>query len=260
LSYTQFSRVKYYNPVYYGCPESNVKKGVPINSLKQKVTHDNPEEKINELLDVLELLLEEKASETQTLEEQEKGFSEHQLLTLLQEPPHAFFAADAMRDPLLLFQTHFLLFHCLYLLRNRWQKNRYASIEISALSIKKIGITSLINTVDSATCSHGQTDQLLLNADPLAQYYLDWSHFSNTNSEDVDSLLDSFWKQVYQPQSTEDIQQALIIMELEAPVPLPQLKQQYRRLAQRFHPDKGGESEHFKKICQAFHQLRQSLN
>ena len=49
-------------------------------------------------------------------------------------------------------------------------------------------------------------------------------------------------------------------MELEAPLPLPQLKQQYRRLAQRFHPDKGGESEHFKKICQAFHQLRQSLN
>lgn len=232
-----------------------LKKGGSINSLKHKVVHDNPEEKINELLAVLELLLEEKA-----LEEQAKGFSEHQLLTLLQEPPHAFFAADAMRDPLLLFQTHFLLFHCLYLLRNRWQKNRYASLEISALSIKKIGITSLINTVDSATNSHDHTDQLLLNADPLAQYYLDWSHFSNTSSEDVDSLLDSFWKKVYQPQSAEDLQQALKVMELEAPLPLPQLKQQYRRLAQRFHPDKGGESEHFKKICQAFHQLRQSLN
>jgi hypothetical protein len=265
LSYTQFSRIKYYNPVYYGCPESNLIKGVSINSLKQKVTHDNPEEKINELLDVLELLLEERALEDQALEGQAlegqaEGFSEHQLLTLLQEPPHAFFAADAMRDPLVLFQTHFLLFHCLYLLRNRWQKNRYASLEITALSIKKIAITSLISTVDSATSSHGQTDQLLLNADPLAQYYLDWSHFSNTSSEDVNSLLDSFWKKVYQPQSAEDLQHALKIMELEAPLPLPQLKQQYRRLAQRFHPDKGGESEHFKKICQAFHQLRQSLN
>ena len=221
---------------------------------------DNPEEKINELLDVLELLLEEKAKKEQALEGQAKGFSEHQLLTLLQEPPHAFFAADAMRDPLLLFQTHFLLFHCLYLLRNRWQKKRYASLEISALSIKKISITPLISSVDSATHSHSHSDQLLLNADPLAQYYLDWSHFSNTSSDDVDNLLEIFWKKVYQPQSSEVLQQALKIMELESSVPLPELKQQYRRLAQRFHPDKGGDSEHFKKICQAFHQLRQSLN
>jgi DnaJ-domain-containing protein 1 len=72
----------------------------------------------------------------------------------------------------------------------------------------------------------------------------------------VDELLNSFWKKVFIPQPQIDIQQALDFMELEAPIPLPQLKVQYRRLAQRYHPDKGGDSEHFKQVCQAFHQLK----
>lgn len=204
---------------------------------------DNTEDLIIELLDVLELLLEENP----------EGFSEHQLLTLLQQAPHAFFATDALRDPLLLFQSHFLLFHCLYLLRNRWQK--HAQLEISVFNIKK-NFIDISNTKKESAAKHSSTEKAsLLNSDPLAQYYLDWSHFSTTDGDDVNQLLNNFWKKVWGPQ--KEIQQALIIMELEVLVPLTQLKQQYRRLAQRFHPDKGGDSDHFKKICQAFHQLRQ---
>ena len=152
-----------------------------------------------------------------------------------------------------------MLFHCLYLLRNRWQQTHSARLEISVFNIKK----NIINVSDtlkkSTTNSYSEEQTRLSQADPMAQYYLDWSHFS-TSSDDVDALLNSFWKKVWVQQPPEDIQQALMIMELDAPVPLPQLKQQYRRLAQRFHPDKGGESDHFKKICQAFHQLRQCQN
>jgi hypothetical protein len=198
------------------------------------------------LIDVLDVLLEENS----------EGFSEHQLLTLLQQPPHAFFAADALRDPLLLFQSHFLLFHCLYLLRNRWQKKHHAHLDISVFNIQKIRLC-IEKTLIPLSDTFSEDKNSLFNADPMAHYYLDWSHFSATSSDDVDELLNRFWKKVWVPQQEEDIQQALIIMELETPVPLPQLKQQYRRLAQRFHPDKGGNSEHFKKICQAFHQLRQ---
>ncbi|MFQ3171894.1 MAG: hypothetical protein ACI9DG_001932 [Oleispira sp.] len=171
----------------------------------------------------------------------------------MQQPPHAFFATDALRDPLLLFQSHFLLFHCLYLLRNRWQQ--HAQLEISVFKIKKKCIDASSTRQESPAKHYYEEKASLLNADPLAQYYLDWSHFSTTDSDDVDQLLNNFWKKVWVPQA--DIQQSLIIMELEVLVPLPQLKQQYRRLAQRFHPDKGGDSDHFKKICQAFHQLRQ---
>jgi hypothetical protein len=200
-----------------------------------------------DLIDVLDVLLEENP----------EGFSEHQLLTLLQQQPHAFFAADALQDPLLLFQSHFLLFHCLYLLRNRWQKSNHAQLDISVFNIKKsrLDISKILTPQSANPLTEDKNS--LFNADPMAQYYLDWSHFSKTCSDDVDELLNRFWKKVWVPQQEEDIQQALIIMELEAQVPLPQLKQQYRRLAQRFHPDKGGNSDHFKKICQAFHQLRQ---
>ena len=194
------------------------------------------------------------------LAETPEGFTEHQLLKLLQQPPHAFFAIDALSDPLLLFQSHFLLFHCLYLLRNRWQQSRHATLEISAFNIKKTLTNTAIKATDPITQGYFERDKSLRHADPLAQYYLDWSHFSKTSSDDVDELLNSFWKKVTVQQPQEDIQQALLIMELETLVPLPQLKQQYRRLAQRFHPDKGGESDHFKKICQAFHQLRQCQN
>ena len=99
--------------------------------------------------------------------------------------------------------------------------------------------------------------QILAHSDPLAQYYLDWSHFSKTGNEEVEELLNSFWRKVFTPQNETDIQQWLNIMELNSPIPTPQLKVQYRRLAQSHHPDKGGDSEHFKKICQAFHQLKQ---
>ena len=184
------------------------------------------------------------------LKETTEGFSEHELLRLLQQPPHEFFATDALRDPLILFQSHFLLFHCLYLLQNIWLKDQCAQLEISALKIKRHPFQH--NTHLSSTSRQGN----ILSADPLAQYYLDWSHFSSTSSADVDELLNSFWKKVFIPQPHIDIQQALAIMELKCPVPLQQLKVQYRRLAQLYHPDKGGDSEHFKQVCQAFHQLK----
>lgn len=227
------------------CTRLFLKKGITINQYRAKQNSDKIEGHITELLDTLALLL----------EEQPEGYSEHQLFKLLQNPPHIFFAKDALQDSLVLFKSHFLLFHCLYLLRNRWLKDNSALLEISALSIKKTPIT-IAAFKNTNTSSHVE----IMQSDPLAQYYLDWAHFSNTTNEDVEEMLNSFWKKVWLPQPEEELQQALSIMEIEAPLPLPQLKQQYRRLAQRFHPDKGGDSTHFKKICQAFHQLRQYQN
>lgn len=192
------------------------------------------------------------------LEETEEGFSEHQLLTLLQHSPHCYFSKDAMRDPLILFQSHFLLFHCLYLLRKTWQEKQYASIDISAVKIQKVALNSSNDLVNLIKNSHLKKLSSLSLLDPLAQYYLNWSHFSSTTSEDVDELLNGFWRKMQVPQQQENNPQALALMELESPIPLADLKVQYRRLAQKHHPDKGGDSEHFKKICQAFHQLKRS--
>ena len=183
------------------------------------------------------------------MSENPAGFSEHQLFKLFQQAPHEFFATDALRDPLLLFQTHFLLFHCLYNLKQRWAISQQAELEISALLIIKRPFNFKQVTE--------KQDQALLRADPLAQYYLNWSHFSSTTEDDIETLLNSFWRKVFNPKNADDIQDSLKIMQLDAPVSTLQLKVQYRRLAQSHHPDKGGDSEHFKKICQAFHQLKQ---
>lgn len=197
------------------------------------------EEQILELTDVVAILLSDYPD----------GLTEHKLLKLLQQAPHEFFAADALRDPLILFQTHFLLFHCLYLIKQRWCATQQAELDISALMIIKRPF--IFEKIEVSKI------QQLLSADPLAQYYLNWSHFSSTTEEDIESLLNNFWRKVLRPQNEENIQQSLTIMQLDAPVPTAQLKVQYRRLAQSHHPDKGGDSEYFKQICQAFHQLKQ---
>lgn len=197
------------------------------------------EEQILELTDVVAILLSDYPD----------GLTEHKLLKLLQQAPHEFFAADALRDPLILFQTHFLLFHCLYLIKQRWCATQQAELDISALMIIKRPF--IFEKIEVSKI------QQLLSAEPLAQYYLNWSHFSSTTEEDIESLLNNFWRKVLRPQNEENIQQSLTIMQLDAPVPTAQLKVQYRRLAQSHHPDKGGDSEYFKQICQAFHQLKQ---
>lgn len=217
--------------------------GIPINPLKVTDSLLPYEEQIIELTDVVAILLSDNP----------QGLTEHQLLKLLQQAPHDFFAEDALRDPLLLFQTHFLLFHCLYLLKQRWCITQQAALDISALLIIKRPF--MVNKSEPQVGDNKVHS--LLHTDPLAQYYLDWSHFSSTTEKDVETLLNSFWRKVFSPQDEGSIQQSLTIMQLEAPVPTAQLKVQYRRLAQSHHPDKGGDSEYFKEICQAFHQLKQ---
>ncbi len=181
------------------------------------------------------------------LDDFNQGISEHELLKLLQNPPYSLFTADALKDPLVLFQTHFLLFHCLYRLRNQYLKQGTGDLEISALKIFK---KPLIN-------KNTRSERVLDEFDPLAQYYLDGSHFTTTKGEDVEALLNGFWKKMYTQPAGVDIQQALLTMELDEPIPLADLKVQYRRLANRHHPDKGGDSEEFKKVCLAFQQLKQ---
>jgi len=200
------------------------------------------QDQVAELMDILTVLI---------LDHPE-GVSEHQLLTLLQKPPYNFFAKDALTDPLLLFQTHFLLFHCLYCLREQWLKNNIGILNISALQIIKAPIAKTSSNSNLFSNTRFNLEQ----ADPLAQYYLDCSHLTSTTSEDVEALLSGFWKKISAPLSTEPLEHALSIMNLEPPITLKDLKVQYRRLAQQYHPDKGGDSEHFKNICRAYHQLK----
>jgi hypothetical protein len=59
-----------------------------------------------------------------------QGINEFDLLKILQHPPYELFDKDALSDPLLMFQTHFVLFNALYLLRDKWLLEQRVCLEM----------------------------------------------------------------------------------------------------------------------------------
>jgi hypothetical protein len=174
-----------------------------------------------------------------------EGISEYELINQLKKPPYCFFDEDALADPLILFQTHFILFHALYLLRSDWRQAQVGELTISALKIQLSGI-------------HAPQSGIVPN-DPLADYYLDWRNLLKTNDDDVEKLLTSFWSKMAGIESVEvyssaQINAALADLSFHSLDGLNKqaLKQQYRKLQHEYHPDKGGTVEQAQKILRAY--------
>lgn len=178
------------------------------------------------------------------------GISEYRLITLLQKPPNAFFDADALRDPLTLFQCHFMLFHALYQLQAQW------------ISIKK-GLLD-IHTTHIQLRPFVTGEDGLIQSDPLRIYYLDWQHFSQTQKEDVDELIHRFWLRMGQKSerySTDEYTKACEIFGIDGHAPMTklQLKKHYYRLQHQRHPDKGGERSCSSTLSWAYKVLQAFL-
>jgi hypothetical protein len=176
------------------------------------------------------------------------GISEFELITALKQPPYSLFDEDALRDPLTLFQTHFVLFHSLYHLRNEWREQKVGELDIRATQIKLDSILSF--------------DADLQVADPLADYYLDWTNLSATDPAEVNDLLNSFWQKIAGVDvnhyfSQEALNEAMLILQITSikGLSLVQLKQQYRKLQHANHPDKGGSVEGSQQVLQAYTTL-----
>jgi hypothetical protein len=195
----------------------------------------------------------------------EKGVSEYDLITLLKSPPHTLFDENALSDSLLLFQTHFVLFHTLYKLRAEWRSKNIGELDIIASNIQLLPISQQGRSTD------------LQAADPLAEYYLDWQNLVCTEQEDVESLLVSFWERIL-GSATNDylgtkikgihsqsaIEQAIQTLEFSdvdiTNLSLAQIKSQYRTLQHRYHPDKGGTIEKAQLILNAYEILCESID
>ncbi len=167
-------------------------------------------------------------------------WTEIELIERLQSQPYEFFDKGALRDPLTLFQTHFLLFHCLYKLRERWREQKKYELFIHTLNIE---------------CQpwHKGTSALSEN-DPLAEYYLDLNQLSSTSGADVESMLDDFWQRMGHSSVTADmpVAEAWQLMEVEPPASRALIKKQYRKLVHKYHPDKGGSVAKMQKIQKAY--------
>jgi len=172
-------------------------------------------------------------------------WTEHELIASLQEPPFEFFDKEALRDPLTLFQTHFLLFHCLYKLRERWREERKYELFIHTLNIE---------------CQPWQRGaSALTEKDALAEYYLDLNQLGATSGADVESMLDDFWQRMgHSPArvgTDMPVEDAWEIMEVKPPASQAVIKKQYRKLVHKYHPDKGGSVAKMQKIQKAYHRV-----
>ena len=155
-----------------------------------------------------------------------QGVSEHQLLQLLaRQLPNSLFAEPgALRDPLQPFRLHFLLFNRLYDLADQLADDQLA-LDIHVLKIVLV--------------PRAPGDAALQPEDPLRRYYLDWDQWRQTNADDVQRLLDGFWRG-RGALSDGEVAEALEVMGFDAEPAPAALKQRYRTLLSRHHPDRGG--------------------
>jgi len=157
--------------------------------------------------------------------------TEHAILKTLQQesiPPFNEFNLKQSKD---LFSAHFLLMHALYKLQLKYQQDKTYHLEITSIRITRSGYIP-------------EKEAVTLH-DPLKDYYLDISHYFETSEQEVNALLDSFWKRFL---AQDDKQQALKVLNLPIDSEYKEVKKQYRLLAQKHHPDKGGCSKTFTKI------------
>ncbi|NIV37905.1 MAG: DnaJ domain-containing protein, partial [Anaerolineae bacterium] len=86
----------------------------------------------------------------------------------------------------------------------------------------------------------------------LRDYYLDLSQLEGMDAQRVADLIAQFWTRHQAQDARAD---ALATLGLRDPVDAPTIKQTYRRLAMRHHPDRGGDAAQL----QAIHQAMQTL-
>jgi len=143
-----------------------------------------------------------------------------------------------------MFKTHFLTMNALYYLQEILVTEGFY-VSISALEIQ---LEPILEGTD--------TTHLIPAVDlKLRTYYLDWQHYDETQSADVDALLDTFW---HRYNTHDQHTQALATLELPAGSSWTQIQHRYRQKANAAHPDKGGSRSAFIDIRKAYEVLKGS--
>jgi len=160
--------------------------------------------------------------------------TEHELLSELSKNAVVPFNQFNIQHSKDLFSAHFLIMHALYHLQKNYLKAKQYCLTIEAIKIERLAYKA-------------GTDGLTQH-DPLRDYYLDITHYFETNEAEVNDLLNTFWTKFL---AQDDKQQALAILDLPANSDYLSVKKKYRLLAQQHHPDKGGCGQQFAKISAA---------
>lgn len=170
--------------------------------------------------------------------------TEFELLKALIARNESGFSSEVFSDEFTLFQSHFLLFHILYVLRDRLLKEKASDLRIECLHIEILPLAREVNPNDVS------------RNDKLREYYLDLKNLESTTPGDVRDMLKSFWKKFT---SFEKRESALKTMGLNPDASESEIKSKYRELAREHHPDKGGDAEKLIEINAAMEILKSSV-
>jgi len=174
------------------------------------------------------------------------GLSEYALLNQLAEQS-SFFAKSGTRSSsqdLSLFQRHFLLFHCLYLLEQQYRAKQSGILVISALEIRLHPYREENET--------NQADAALITPDPVRDYYLDITQLQATSEHDLDEMLGRFWLALARHETRDE---TLALLGLSDPVDDVTIRKKYRELVMQHHPDRGGDTDTIQQLNAAISTL-----
>ena len=170
-----------------------------------------------------------------------QGCSEYQLIQTLKARRSTHIPHLPLKDPLVLFRTHFLLFNALYRLRDQLWAEARGHVSISPLCVQLL--------------PYQAGSQALSTGDALRDYYLDMSHLRDTTERDVERLLSSFWTRM---QGGDEKRAALELFELDQnkALKLTDIRLRYRQLVSQHHPDRGGSTQRLQTINTAMEILQ----
>lgn len=165
------------------------------------------------------------------------GLTEYSLMQQLAAMGIVPFCDTPRRDPLQLFQQHFMLFHALYTLRSTLAPQQH--LHIHCLEIR-------------LAVSRIHTDGVPAPHDALSTYYLDIQHLTDTDANALSQMLRRFWTRISPHQK---INHAYHVLGLKSGCSPADITARYRKLAMQHHPDRGGNQARFMEISQAFKLL-----
>ncbi|GAL26239.1 DnaJ-related protein [Vibrio variabilis] len=161
--------------------------------------------------------------------------AEQQLIPVLDE--------SAEKD---LFKRNFLIMNALYQLQALLVPEKWLQVE----------------AMDIRIMPYNAAQHAIADNDPLRDYYLDWSHYEADNHE-IKRLLEQFWTRYKEYVGVTGVtmshKQALSCFGLDENASSREIRQAWRRCALKWHPDRpGGDSEKFRKYCEAWSILKES--
>ncbi|AWB67919.1 hypothetical protein C2869_16470 [Saccharobesus litoralis] len=193
------------------------------------------------------------AALTAILFQQYGEYQELNLIKQLQQAPYFMFTDLEFNDSLQLFQVHFAIYNTLYRLADIWYADKRCQllIELNRIHIQPFARQPVANEQKNAGP--------LAQQDPLRSYYLDWQNFCQTNRQDVEAMLTTFWQKfsAYLIEPTE-LHAAYQTLNCSNGCDVVVAREQYKRLSLKYHPDKGGDNQKFQQINWAWGLIKQA--